>query len=265
MSHPAPTVVVGVDGSKAAINAARWAVDEAISRDIALRLVYVVEPSQYSGAGIHETRVAAGRAALYDARRAVEFNEKPVKIETEIVTGKPLAKLVEESRSAALICVGAVGLNSAHRGVGSISAALAAAALCPVAVIGRPAARPRALKVARVVVQASDGAVLRHAFEEARLRRVPLLVVSVTPAGVPDDADEKRLAQAELDRRMARWVRSFPDVRVECVNVRGSVDRYLAANDEPDQLLVTDSLACFDVCGAHNAGRSVLAVRSKNL
>ena len=36
------SVVVGVDGSKAAIGAAMWAIDEAISRELPLRLVHVV-------------------------------------------------------------------------------------------------------------------------------------------------------------------------------------------------------------------------------
>jgi nucleotide-binding universal stress UspA family protein len=34
-------VVVGVDGSDAAIDAAIWAIDEAISRDVPLRIVHV--------------------------------------------------------------------------------------------------------------------------------------------------------------------------------------------------------------------------------
>ena len=104
MLHSAPTVVVGVDGSKAATDAARWAVDEAVSRDMPLRLVYVIEPSHFPGAATHEGRLAAARSALYDAQRAVEATGKPVKVETEILTGKPLTKLMEESRSAAMIC-----------------------------------------------------------------------------------------------------------------------------------------------------------------
>ena len=39
-------VVVGIDGSRAAVGAALWAVDEAVSRDIPLRLVYAIEPSR---------------------------------------------------------------------------------------------------------------------------------------------------------------------------------------------------------------------------
>lgn len=34
-------VVVGIDGSRAALDAALWAIDEAIDRDVPLRLVHV--------------------------------------------------------------------------------------------------------------------------------------------------------------------------------------------------------------------------------
>ena len=37
----AKSVVVGVNGSQAAVSAAKWAIDEAISRQMPLRLVYV--------------------------------------------------------------------------------------------------------------------------------------------------------------------------------------------------------------------------------
>jgi nucleotide-binding universal stress UspA family protein len=39
-------VVVGIDGSQAAIDAARWAVDEALSVNVPLRLVHVIPPTQ---------------------------------------------------------------------------------------------------------------------------------------------------------------------------------------------------------------------------
>ena len=42
LATPQP-VVVGIDGSKAAIRAALWAVDEAASRDTPLRLLCAIE------------------------------------------------------------------------------------------------------------------------------------------------------------------------------------------------------------------------------
>ncbi len=38
----AKSVVVGIDGSQAAVNVAKWAVDEAIDRQLPLRLVHVI-------------------------------------------------------------------------------------------------------------------------------------------------------------------------------------------------------------------------------
>jgi len=265
MAQSAPTVVVGVDGSMAATNAARWAVDEAVGRDVPLRLVGVVEPSDPSMAEVAPARLAAARAALRDARRVVEAAGKPAKIDAEILTGKPLSVLIEESRSAAMICVGAIGLDHAHHGVGSLSAALAASALCPVAVIRRPPGRPDEPRVSRVVVEADNAAVLRCAFDEARLRGAPLRAVVVSGAAGPDTGEGKRLAQAQLGRRIARWTRLYPDVPVESAVVRGGIEKYLTANAEPDQLFVTDSRACHELCGTPNAGRSVLAVRFGNL
>lgn len=263
MLDSAPTVVVGVDGSKAATNAACWAVDEAVSRDIPLRLVCVIESSNSAGTGVPGSRVAAAHSALYVARHAAEATGKPVKIETEVLEGKPLTKLLEESRWAAMLCVGSIGLKHARDGVGSVAAALAVSALCPVAVIQRPVSGPAAPNIRRVVVQADNGVALHYAFEEARLRQAPLRAISVSPTEGPGDADEKRLAQAQLGRRIARWTRLYADVRVESVIVDGSAEGYL--DDEPDELFVTSSHACLDLCGAQHAGRSVLAVRSSNL
>lgn len=265
MRDSAPTVVVGVDGSKAAIAAARWAVDEAVSRDIPLRLVYVIEPSDSQATGEREGRLATARSALQDARRAVEATGQPAKVEAEILWGKPLVNLMEESRSAAMMCVGSIGLNHAAHGVGSLSASLAASALCPVAVIRRPSGRRVAAKVTRVTVQADNAGVLRQAFEEARLRQAPLRAIAVVRSAGPDDVEAKRSAQGRLRRRIARWARQYPDVCVESVVVRGSLEEYLAANRGADQLFVTDARACYDLCGVHNAGSSVLATRSSNL
>jgi len=42
-----PSVVVGIDGSRAAVRAALWAVDAAVSRDIPLRLVVRHPPGRH--------------------------------------------------------------------------------------------------------------------------------------------------------------------------------------------------------------------------
>ena len=47
-----PSIVVGIDGSEAAMGAALWGIDEALARDIPLRLVYAIDPRE----PIHRTR-----------------------------------------------------------------------------------------------------------------------------------------------------------------------------------------------------------------
>ena len=44
MNHPQSQkrIVVGIDGSDAAINAAKWAVDEASGRDVPVRLIHAI-------------------------------------------------------------------------------------------------------------------------------------------------------------------------------------------------------------------------------
>lgn len=264
--HFAPSVVVGVDGSREATYAARWAIDEAISRDVPLRLVYVIDSLVPSGVDVHDAAYAPARAALSDAYRDLAAAGKPVKVETEILWGRPLNKLMHASRSAAMICVGSIGLNHARRGGGSVAAALAESALCPVAVVRRPSGGPAIPEVGVVIAEVDNGRVLRHAFEEARLRGVPLRALCAQGAAASDDTgDGNRWAQAQLSRRLARWTTLYPDVPVEPAVVCASVDRYLATNAEPDQLLVTDAHTVKDRCGGHGVRCSVLTVRCGNL
>ena len=82
-----PAVVVGIDGSRSAVDAALWAVDEAVSRDIPLRLVYAIDPGRPPE---HDPRraareLAAAEIAVRYAYTAVESTDKPVKIEVEIL------------------------------------------------------------------------------------------------------------------------------------------------------------------------------------
>jgi nucleotide-binding universal stress UspA family protein len=260
----APAVVVGIDGSRAAIHAALWAVDEAISRDTPLRLVHVIDPLQTSG--VSECGNIGARSALFDAYRAIDVTGKQVKIEAEVLWGRPLTKLMQESRSAAMICVGSIGLNHARRIGGTVAAALAGSALCPVAVIHRPPDASASPQVRGVVVEVDNGVVLRHAFEEARLRAVPLRVIAARAAQERDGSgDGNRLAQTQLNRRLARWTRLYPDVRVESTVVADSVSGYLAGEVDSGQLFVTDSRTAQDLCGAYGAGSSMLTVPCGNL
>lgn len=260
------SVVVGIDGSAGATQAALWAVDEAVSRDIPWRLVYVIDPDQrLMHVEADQMRLTSARAALRDAQRVVEDSGEPVKVETDIVWGKPLVKLAEQSRSAALVCVGSIGVKHACHGQGSVAGALPGVARCPVAVIRRPSRR--LADVGSVVVDADNDVALQHGFEEALLRRAPLRAVASWHAESPCDiADGNRLVVAQLDRRIARWKRAYPDVVSESIAVRGHVCRYVAKSREPVQLFVTGvrNGGC-DSGGPGPVECSVLTVRGNHL
>ncbi len=103
MSDPSPLGQWSLvsTGQGAATHAALWAVDEAVNRDIPLRLVYVIDPSQLSAAGEGGGQSAASGAAPL---RKVEATGQPVKIETEVLCGRPPTKLMCRSPGRNVLC-----------------------------------------------------------------------------------------------------------------------------------------------------------------
>lgn len=92
-------VVVGVDGSKHAVRAAIWAIDEAVRRGAPLRLVHVVR-------GDSGQDFAEARKIIHRAWAAVEATGIAVELESDIRQGDTVPELIEASRAAAMICVG---------------------------------------------------------------------------------------------------------------------------------------------------------------
>ncbi len=249
-SFTPPSIVVGVDGSRGAVRAAVWAIDEALSRDIPLRLVYSIEPqdSEPADAQDSERRLASAELAVRYAANAVEATDRPVKVEIEIVAGKPTATLVEASRSAAMICVGAVGLKHFdHNRIGSTAISLVSSAHCPVAIV-RGSDRSTPQEPGWIVVELDESpdsaAVLQCGVEEARLRGAPLRVLGSWQSRYTDVhdthavADGNRMVRAQLDRRISRWKHNYPDLDVRPVAIHGSVLNYLAKHSHSIQLVV---------------------------
>ncbi|CAM2765504.1 universal stress protein [Mycobacterium intermedium] len=235
-----PSIIVGIDGSRAAIQAALWAIDEAVSRDIPLRLLYAIEPEN---AQVPPDRAARKLAIAENAVRyaftALEAAEKPVKIEVEVVQDRAITALIRASASAEMVCVGAVGLHHVRPDrMGSTAAALAVSAHCPVAIIRGD--NRRSGQQARWIVVDAEGAgstdvVLEAAFAEAQLRNAPLRAVARSASG-RGDADCR--IEVELDRRLERCRRNHPDVRVESAALHGSLLTYLEKSGRTVQLVV---------------------------
>lgn len=230
----APSVVVGIDGSRSAIRAALWAVDEAITRDIPLRLVSIVEPrpGESPDSQQHARDIAAAELSLRYAHAAVDATGRPVKIETELTHGHAAAYLRSQSNTAVMICIGDYGLRhfDAKR-IGSTAKALVTSAHCPVAIIrGNDNAKPVAAGwvVAELDETHDSTAVLAAAAEEARMRHGSLRVVSVWQSH----------GQIQLDRRLSFWKTQYPELDIEPVSVHGSPLTYLATHAASIQLVV---------------------------
>ena len=228
-------ILVGIDGSPAAIAAALWGIDEAITRDVPLRLISVVR-STHESPEDYERDIAHAEKSLLEARFAVEATGKTVAVETGVPRGPAGAVLLEASSDAEMICVGCVGIGRYARAiVGSTATELAEKALCPVAVLRTESDRPPP-EINWIVVRMTDApgndAVVNYAAAEAKLRRAPMLVLGGRPEELTEHAD------GAFERRVAEWRQHYPEVRVYPITTKDAIASYLSANDERVQLAV---------------------------
>jgi nucleotide-binding universal stress UspA family protein len=198
----AKSVVVGINGSPAAVNAAKWTIEEALSRQLPLRLVYVIprRNGELGPAPISEWELERAETALSQAECAVQREKKPVEVDTAVLSGDPGQVLIDESHDAALICVGTSRRGWASDGLlGPTATALVADAQCPVAIIRtNPDGSPTELGVIAVVLNddPDNDEVVHQAMEQGRRRHATV---------------------RQIDRRLNSWVRRYPDVHVQTV------------------------------------------------
>lgn len=237
-THSFGPVVVGVDGSDAAVEAVTWAVTEAVHRDVPLRLVCATRAADRpmrSGRGDAAAQDYAERS-LHAACLAAHATGLPVKVDTAVVYGHVDAVLADESRGAALICVGSTGISRlADVVIGSTAATLARTAHCPVAVIRRDgrSSLPGVGFVAVVVDdQPGNDEVMRWALDEARMRRAPLLALGVWRWALFEDSHDG------FNQRLDDVLQRYPDVEVEVATTRSEVTRYLETFVGAIQLVV---------------------------
>ncbi|TAM86739.1 MAG: universal stress protein [Jatrophihabitans sp.] len=234
------TVLVGLGRlGGAGETALEWAADEAHARGA--RLV-VVRTYRLAGGGEDARTAALDLDLLRDLRRSAELHlvsgldrlrrrHPDLPVGCYAVEGRPAQVLGRLSAAALLTVVG----NRRVRRIGSVNAALAAAAHGPVVATGArrppPAARPA------IVVALDGGAdtdeVLAFAFDRAaRYRRPVCAVTSRTPAGVPWVPDRAYAALGE-------WRSRCPGVEVELrVVTEPAPEAYLAACAGQDLLVI---------------------------
>ena len=238
------SIVVGIDGSRTAVRAALWAIDEAISRNIPLHLVAVANsPVANSPAERADAELAVRAAAA-----AVEATGRPVDLESRVLDGEPTPILLQHSGTAAMVCVGAVGRRHFDRNrLGSTTGALVAAAHCPIAVVrgdDESAAEPGGWVVVELDETPDSAAVLQFGVNEARLRNAPLRVLGAWQSRYTDVhdshavADGNRLVRSQLDRRLSQWRHLYPDLDAKPVAIHGSALNYLSKHAGEIQLVV---------------------------
>lgn len=236
----AESILVDIDGSNTAIDAAKWALAEAASRDVPLRLVYVARSEYLSSPtqGV-DLDMEYAETALRTASAAIHAMGGLVKVETALIRGSPEIALIAESRYAAMVCVGSVGIGRiAHVLLGSTATGLAHKAHCPVAIIRTDHDAPASdAGWVAVVVDDSPGndVVLEHGFREARLRNAPILALGVWRWGLGE------IPYSQLNRRLGRWVDRYREVHVRPAAARAGAAEFLARTEEPVQLAVVGS------------------------
>lgn len=221
-------IVVGVDGSDASVDAALWAIDEAVDRNLPLRLVSVTGiPRPHTPEQTPSPELEYAESALRMASSAVVETGKQVKLVTEILWNSPATALIVESREAALVCVSSVGIGAIARALlGSTAAAVAEGSHCPVAVIRPPSAAQGSWVAVAVDTSRGDDAVIEYALHEARLRHSPLIAV-----GVGCNVFGVNTPEATTTRTR-EWAQRCPDIEIETVPTWSSLADYLVKDHD---------------------------------
>jgi len=250
---------VGIDGSQSALEAARWAAEEAARRHDRLRLVYafgwtteVVVGHPGLGERRRDIMLDHARRDLAAAETAVARHTPDVPVDSELVVGYPIGVLVQESRRADLVVVGDRGLSRVGGLLlGSVAVALASHGGCPVVVVrgGEQVVAATAPVVVGVDGSPVSELALAFAYEEAALRGAPLVAVHTWIDMITDPVVEPLLdwdaievdEQVVLAERLAGWAEKFPDVGVRRVVTRDRPAHALLQEAAGAQLLVVGS------------------------
>ena len=226
---PGQPVVVGIDGSEAALGAARWAADVAAKSGAPLVLLHAVpRPNWHFTADTPAISADGADAVLAAAEAAVRSAHADLGVRTTLVTKSVTAALQDASDGARLVVVGAG--SDERRVLGGHAIRIAHGASCPVLAWREPAARRTGKPLPVVVgIDESEGSTraLAAAFDIARTLHAPLSVVhmwDITAAvglgysqGLMDwkllDMLEAQQRQ-RMEQLVAPFARDYPDAHV---------------------------------------------------
>jgi nucleotide-binding universal stress UspA family protein len=282
-------VVVGVDGSGYSDVAVRWAAREAVLRQTPLTLVQaIVMPKPgWPMSELRELYETDAEAILDDAVQNVDDylqSDGPSEVRRQLFFSPPAPALIDMSKDADLVVVGARGLGAVRRVLlGSISTALIHHAHCPVAVVHQDASLYAQAKKAPVLLgtdaSAASELATEVAFHEASTRGADLVVLHAAsdtdmskllsteyPAGLSDVGDM-------LAERLAGYRKRYPDVHVQQAVMDDRPTTHLLNLSETAQLVVVGShgrggfagmaLGSVSTAVAHASRTPVIVARSQ--
>jgi nucleotide-binding universal stress UspA family protein len=285
-------VLVGVDGSALSDAAVRWAIREAAMRDAPITLMHVVQPVVASWpvgpvqANITEWQAANAQDVVERAGKTVSASVReatPLGVRTEIVHANILPALIDASKEATMVVVGAHGMGAVGRLLlGSVSNGLVQHAQCPVAVVHADeasAAEQNAPVLLGIDGSPASEAATALAFDEASRRGVPLVAlhawsdVGVFPALGMDWHEYESKGHEVLAERLAGWQQQYPDVHVHRRLMCDQPAHWLIEQSRHAQLVVVGShgrggfagmlLGSVSSAVAQRAKASVIVVRGK--
>ena len=193
VATPGP-VVVGVDGSPAALDALDWAAAEAAARHSPLRVVHVVtwpavvDPSGVVAAASYHACLIAADEVLDEAVSRARLVAPESRVIPRLVTGPAGCALLEQSLDAGLLVLGHRCGRMRRLVTWSVNAKVVAHATCPVAVVSPFRTVPPGPSAARVVVgvdgPTQSSAAIGYAYRAAAQRGIGLTALHAwNPAG----------------------------------------------------------------------------------
>ncbi len=246
-------IVVGVDGTTAALRAVAWAAAEARMRHRPLRILHA---APYLGTvGSHGPTRGRADAVLARARAVAHHVGPDVAIDTAAVLRSPVSTLVDASADAELLVIGMIGGVGAEIVLGSPAFDVTAGAHCPVAVVrfdGAAGAGRDAPVVLGIESVDADAAAVTVAFDDADRHGTGVVVVYV-PSHPHDLGD----AAAAVRERLAPWRSEHPDVGVDIRVGQGNAGVALLHESAAARHIVLGSR------GRHAVSRAVLGSVSR--
>lgn len=254
-------IVIGVDGSPGSDAALAWGLSLAERRHAPVRLVHAFEPSMHDvriggtyQAGVMDDYVDAARALLDATLQHVVAEHPTLSVTTLLVDESPSSTLVEESRQADTIVMGAHGATGFSALVaGSTTMSVAQHAHCTVVAVPTVHVEEGSGIVVGVDGSPLSMSAIEYAFEEASTLGEPLLAVhawsdpmtsSVVGAAMPlvhDPTEHKHGQERALAESLAGWSDKYPDVEVSRRMVHEHPVRALASAASGARLLVVGS------------------------